>query len=550
MAALCAVPVLFACSTEVMVEKEEKSLQTREYSLKIHLAGHPFTRTEEMQPVDEEGIEKLTAVFLNKSAGEPSVERIVEARRITGEAEVYYVLGYTTEAGNFPDYLTAIANYDGDPGSDILNVKTDRLLKETADGVVMTMTSARYFNEIKDDIYFSTLNAENFINSTPVDVFLERTAAKVTLTKKQTFKNETPVFYHNGRKVSPQLHLTGWAVNATDKESYLIKHIQSTSDYNSKFVALEAELTEPTVADEWEWNTSRQDVKENIYPTLHWSHSAGYEINTFPSTGKERNEKDEIVMLTFNDIVNPFMESSSDTPVYVNETTRKSDVFDTPNALPSIVIAGYYTLEGESDATTFYRRGEELLTEEEYWVRMTALQDALYLEEGRLSVEQFKEIMTDCRPVDAIMENETEIPFNHICPQLKNDIVPSLPLFDKDGEVITLNEETKMEINRRLFETCGSWEKFIDGCCFFSIPIKHERPSQGTGFYGIVRNHHYDITLNSISGLGSGVAEKDKTVGDAGSSPIIPPYEVELIFNLLPWTEMDGGNVDLVEKNP
>lgn len=59
-----------------------------------------------------------------------------------------------------------------------------------------------------------------------------------------------------------------------------------------------------------------------------------------------------------------------------------------------------------------------------------------------------------------------------------------------------------------------------DGKAYYYIPIRHIATDETKlGYYGVVRNHHYKITLSSIKGFGTPVYNPDKEI-----DPTVPTY--------------------------
>ena len=69
-------------------------------------------------------------------------------------------------------------------------------------------------------------------------------------------------------------------------------------------------------------------------------------------------------------------------------------------------------------------------------------------------------------------------------------------------EDITVTDEVAAEIAK--LEKVRWWN---DGKCYFFVDVKHESNKPG-----VVRNHWYDLTINSISGLGTPVADPDEDI--------------------------------------
>jgi hypothetical protein len=103
---------------------------------------------------------------------------------------------------------------------------------------------------------------------------------------------------------------------------------------------------------------------------------------------------------------------------------------------------------------------------------------------------------------------------------------------DGDGDV-DLNDELKLYIAPALL--------YANGMTYYHTDIEHLK-TQTTKTYGVVRNHIYDININSISGLGTPVADPNE--------PIVPEkieeetYYVAAQVQILKW-KMVSQSVDL-----
>ncbi len=81
---------------------------------------------------------------------------------------------------------------------------------------------------------------------------------------------------------------------------------------------------------------------------------------------------------------------------------------------------------------------------------------------------------------------------------------------------------------------------FKDGLMYYNIPIEHLNSAGTDGAlteaeYGVVRNHWYDITLNSLSGFGRGIAVEDEVIVP---QPEIPYYYLGADINILSWNHV------------
>lgn len=119
--------------------------------------------------------------------------------------------------------------------------------------------------------------------------------------------------------------------------------------------------------------------------------------------------------------------------------------------------------------------------------------------------------------------------------------------------VKTLDEKGVAALKEKLYSTYGVLEKFQTGKAYFNVPLKHiwkaglnssnefNPKSVVLGDYGVVRNHIYDLTINKIEGLGTGIGSIDQ--------PIVPPtdneqYYISTRLRILQWRAVKQG-VDL-----
>ncbi len=105
-------------------------------------------------------------------------------------------------------------------------------------------------------------------------------------------------------------------------------------------------------------------------------------------------------------------------------------------------------------------------------------------------------------------------------------------------------EDVDKVLSDRIYSAFGVLERFETGKAYFNVPLKHiwgnltnaankfDGENVLLGDYGVVRNHIYDLTINSISGLGTGIGDLKQ--------PIVPPTETDQYYisarlNILKW---------------
>ncbi len=129
-----------------------------------------------------------------------------------------------------------------------------------------------------------------------------------------------------------------------------------------------------------------------------------------------------------------------------------------------------------------------------------------------------------------------------------------------DHEDLQLNTEANVtRANRLLFETLGGAMAYNHGRAFFSAPIQHlgwQRDSNTqknlsqsewdwtkmlAGDFGVVRNHVYTLSVNRITGLGTGILDY--------GNPILPPsehvaYNMRFSIQIQKWAIVPTQEID------
>ncbi|MEZ3551806.1 MAG: fimbria major subunit [Muribaculaceae bacterium] len=527
-------------STENVTDEPEKPSEKETPILKVAIATNDMTRSESSastKAADDEvakaenTISKLKLAFYrgNTQVG------LVDAKKIDGSK---WECGVPTSNDELPDAVIAYANLpESQELSSPLNLISQLEINVVKNGDNFIMSSAHYFDKNNENkkVLATSLSPDNFTdNAAPIQLNVERAAAKVQVLQdgftatNLTVKNGVAVDDPGNGSVDETftliLQLDGWYVSGVEKSSYLVKNL--SVDY----AGLQNELSG--------WTDFQKDLQTN------WAHSKNYNISTFPNGNvgsvdgntpytyarfysTEGQEKPK----GFNDVV------------YTHETTLpKSNYIDQENSnvrkrnsLPSIVLVGTYKIEGPVNAPeTFFKRGDKIYKENDYWTKMAFAQKSIFKQDGTpLSGDELKAI-TELKPK---AEGGT---YNMVTPQLRfpKEGVAGGFIRDNyngpDGKDLASDDE----LNKALAISCGYIEAYKDGKCFFVVPVQHlgyKTTPDATGSYGLVRNHFYKISVKSIEGMGKGIANEgdylleSEFVNDT-------EYNVSFNVNVVPWT--------------
>lgn len=150
--------------------------------------------------------------------------------------------------------------------------------------------------------------------------------------------------------------------------------------------------------------------------------------------------------------------------------------------------------------------------------------------------------------------------YKHIC---ADDVDETPETTDDKGNIVYGTIQIS-KANAILMQQVGFAYQYTAGMAYFNVPVRHygwyrtgnpnttpntdgSMPAFNwrlvrVGDFGMVRNHSYDIKINSITGLASGIAN--------ATDPIVPPastedYYVSYSVNILKWALVPQQEVDL-----
>ena len=471
--------------------------------------------------------------------------------------------------GKFPSYMMVFAN----------PVNLNGITTSSLEGIVESLRESYIGNNglfaMNNSVYYSkdgqlqrevTVSQADFYQTEeeaadhqPVEVYLDRLAAKVSLKMAANVEDQTGEI---GTDATTQtkltFHVTGWGVNATAKECYLSKRFigKTFSVMNTQF-------------DSFHWN-------DYLRHRSYWAISPFYDkttTNKFPdvsddiryidSNGNQQTNADEYTLnyRSYNDLKREIGKDDA----YVIENTIHSSYYNggindvnTSAALISVIVKGYYTFGDSNDQETFFIYGGDIYRQADYLKLMANLGVVV----GRLNPDKswaalddtdvLADIFTIAHPTKpsvgdgGVEENKVTIQFN----KNYNNNGEKQYYYNNGTEYVKITAANIAKVNEDLQANCGLATAYNKGMAYFNVPIRHLAPDPkddeawAAGAFGVVRNHQYVLTVEgyaplSTATIGHGVWNPDQ--------PIVPPsdpneqYGIKANFNVLSWRLVSHG---------
>lgn len=532
------------------------------------------TITDGTKIYNENAIESLHIAFYDANmnfitygtAGKPDITTTPSSGNIEtlGVAKVKLTLRADQ---SIPRYAIAFANpIENQPGLNTIEA-TQISYRGRVWNSVTEGNNTKYLFAMNNSVYFSgdesaanhelqvavPVSENNFYKgdddskAEAVDFYIERIASKVIL-KSNTDDNTIPVENINtkindGQAESDKVLVfvpEKWGINAEEKGTNLMKHFKQP--YN-------------TLSSNLNWGSGvlwNDPANHRSY----WTHSINFdtELAQFPDVS------DDVVPSTTPLKYYSYKEIMADgatvgKAIYTFENTRQSASFAKNSAVASAVIIGHYELRNKDNSTdettpvTFFRRNGSIYTVDGFWAAMASSQQLIVkkTEESETSINYEGLSATELAAI-AKFDHPTSTPLqdkvveNQVTVMLKKDASLSnyyIKVGDKYQPYSDVQSTwTETKINEYFLQVCGLTEVYTDGKAYFNIPIRHlglkNGESLGAGYYGVVRNHTYEITVEKIANtaMATGIFKDDEEIVPSTTND---NYNLKANFKVLAW---------------
>lgn len=454
-------------------------------------------------------------------------------------------------AKNMPNYVVTVLNKpNGFTAGRTLEEMEKALNASVKEGENFIMTTTSYFDgdNDHDKYYFATqVKSTNFVktpeeteNTKPVQIYVERLAAKVTLSVSDEMGNYEDGYYtlkatvagdDNGQLGDSdageeiRIAFTGWGLTTTPKNSYIFKNLLSGWKTTAPF------------GEDGEWNVS-----------------GNYRSRWAKSTVYDSNDAKAFNYITANEATTKVGLGYA---AYCAENTNTAEVLGT-----NLSLATHIVLKAKIEGGSDYIRYNGILFKDSRFVEFVLDNliksnrlNAWYKESGEGGSTKYKQIntgnvtlisdgtvsgvyvtLTENAPAEWYTIKQSGL--DKIAEGKENE------LSDEDFTLITTEGENtptkKINAILQAFDTTNKAEGFKGGEMYYTIPIEHWvaiAPVITEGMYGVVRNHHYMVTVNKVEKLGTGIY-------NPGQGIVPPPtpgkneYALGATINILSWRIM------------
>ena len=367
-----------------------------------------------------------------------------------------------------------------------------------------------------------------------VTVYVERLAAKVTLKVSDNLPKDANGRYPikvtvagennsagSGDIASEDLYveLLGWKLNATAKKSFMVKNIDAAwMDNDLGFT--------------WNRPTDRRS---------HWGKSFNYGFSGYPENAAGVPANSEY--LNYVDLENGL--TALENPAYCAENTNTNTIVTAnfPTGVTSILLKAK-VCDANGNALDLVRYNGLLFKQDsflEYVLNVLQTRNQLDVwyangtdEEGNA---RYTQIGKEYVKLEHVGDGKVKVVFTN---------EHGTSLYAEDGS--NCSDQTITALNDDLASASADAIAYNGGLMYYNIPVEHlnngDVAENGTipeAKYGVVRNHHYVVTIDKLEKIGRGLFD--------GNEKIVPgddpdAYYVGAKINILSW-KIVSQNVEL-----
>ncbi len=467
------------------------------------------------------------------------VESATTGSSVERKSNATIVLGPTKVK---PTQVLAVLNYTD------VNTLKDKTLSEvlaTVENVAVSETPAKGDLILTNSVYSdgtkmvnaTPITAANICESetealaSPVDIYVERTVAKLSMVPASTvtveggkyvFNISSEDVYVDNTKVKARVVVDGWHENAVNESGYLIKNVDNAWLTTAPFTG---------------WNSAAEF--RNFWAKDENYDAAAADTYDFTKTKAEQvGTYKGLEYYSWNEAAAAYHKG------YLHANTvapaAQKGLAEQYANVTTMLIAAHLEVSTDDGASwkseDLFRKDGVFYTETAYRTRIVnALTGRLRWKNASASTH------TNLAPADVTLSyttshnNKSVVKVN--VASVNTPAGCTLQQYTgtswTDVEASTYVSAVAVSINNNASTIINDVTGWHAGACFYQVPIEHLSSTDANPFWGVVRNHCYELTLSSISRIGSAVWDKDEEL------IVIPGkeknYYVAARLNVLAW---------------
>lgn len=538
---MTACTMLMGCSNDDGIDKDQHvgAEGVRTYVAKVNLrmgenaAGARALDGYQDGEAAEYGVTKAVVAFyaadktyLNKATVEQEFQKEgTDNDLVTSKSTV------TFTARERPVYAVALINpsaavegllAEGKTVTDLTQARTEALTTEPKQFFMTNSTYVDGQNKVVKEVALGDnvveVESVNELNSRAgADIYVERVAVKVTLeaaldpANKVGSEDVYRLKYTDGAMSSFGIKIVGWSLNGTNKSFYPLKHIASSyADFAPSWNSV-ADHRSHWAEDPNYAGTDKYPVSA-VWESLTAFDPANYALNYIRLDDSQAYR-------------------ALGTTQYCYENTY--DNSQLPAAITHVVLKAQYMAIGADNTVTpvaageaVYRIGQVVWTKEKLQKDIAAyfLNHNYTIKEGETVIREANALATKigfAAKGNTFKENDLAV-----------ITMNGLAVTDVTGKTVT---------DLTAAYTSADIVAYPGGYCSYTIPIRHFGVKDKLGYWGVVRNHWYQLKVTSIAGF-----------GDVSSTePVIPTptplktWAVKCNIQILSWSKVTQEEITI-----
>ena len=408
--------------------------------------------------------------------------------------------------------LAKVTSTATDPanGAAVTNGKTAGFLMTTStyykDGIVNT-------TQVTDD---NIKESPELANEAPVDIYIERAAAKVEVAANEDAYRVTPEegnaddknIVVDGVLTPVYITIDGWTLNGVVENTYLSKQLIG------------------------EWGTTA------TAPFTGWNWAENHRSYWAKSTNWESDET--LTYHAYDEADN----AAGTTPAYCYENTVNNYSLDweegeTNHKITTVLLKAHFQTgdaEGNLDnAQNYYRYSGVYYSENEYKTLILKQLQGVY---AKVTTTESSTEKADLTTDDITLGIES----NGSMAGVKFTVTLIAGSVQRvDGTTETVTAETIAAFINALPYVMTA-EGFLSGACYYQVPIEHLHAALNdnvlTGV-GVVRNHWYKLNIDAVRNIGEPVYNPEKDITNIPA--VVDDYFLSVKLHVLSWHVVNQG---------